>query len=671
MIVGLVASLALALMLESNQGTTPPSLKGDELLVNGDLEQTIERLNQAMKEKPQAHEYRRLWARIVETHVGQKVLDGQTAFLENKLDLAEKSFREALRYHPENMQAQAGIARVQNGRRNSILLDDAQAAFNRNEFEVAKSLVRSVLAREPHLREAKLMLSSIETKMGEARTADNPQIAALFRRPVSVAFRDAPLRSIFDALSIQGGLNFAFDRDVNLTQTGTLAVADIRLSDALDTLLASNRLAKKVLNGNTLLIYPATPAKHRDYQETIVKSFFLTHANAKETVALIRSMAKIRDVHLDERLNMVSVRDIPEAVALAEKLVNMSDRAEAEVMLEVEIMEVNGNKLQELGILLPTQFGILGTTIGSGTAGTSTQERLTVQDLRDINSSRIGVIPNPALNILKTDGGLNLLANPRIRVKNSEKARIHIGDKLPVITSNVTSTGVTSESVNYLDVGLKFDVEPLVRLDGEVEMKVSLEVSNIAGTVKTSNGTLAYQLGSRNASTVLRLRDGETQVLAGLISDSERSSANRVPGLSDMPLVGRLFTNKRDEATKSEIILLITPRVLRNIERPELIDAEFFGGTEGRSSSQPLQMRQAPLLLAPNNPGDAGDRPADQGNELRLEMITPEIQVGNQGGNSANQGSSSGSSGSSGPAGGVNILTFPPVRSLPAEPRRQ
>jgi len=489
MIVGLVASLALALMLESNQGTTPPSLKGDELLVNGDLEQTIERLNQAMKEKPQAHEYRRLWARIVETHVGQKVLDGQTAFLENKLDLAEKSFREALRYHPENMQAQAGIARVQNGRRNSILLDDAQAAFNRNEFEVAKSLVRSVLAREPHLREAKLMLSSIETKMGEARTADNPQIAALFRRPVSVAFRDAPLRSIFDALSIQGGLNFAFDRDVNLTQTGTLAVADIRLSDALDTLLASNRLAKKVLNGNTLLIYPATPAKHRDYQETIVKSFFLTHANAKETVALIRSMAKIRDVHLDERLNMVTVRDIPEAVALAEKLVNMSDRAEAEVMLQVEIIEVSGNKLQDLGLIMPTQFGVMSqsVTLGEGESERRSDLPLTLRELRQTNQGRISVTPNPSLNLLKSDGDLNVLANPRIRVKNKEKAKIHIGDKLPVITSNVTSTGVTSESVNYLDVGLKFDVEPLVRLDGDVDMKFTLEVSNIAGTIETAN----------------------------------------------------------------------------------------------------------------------------------------------------------------------------------------
>jgi general secretion pathway protein D len=268
----------------------------------------------------------------------------------------------------------------------------------------------------------------------------------------------------------------------------------------------------------------------------------------------------------------------------------MVDRPDAEVMLAVEIMEVSASKLQELGIRFPTQFSAVGTT---ETNAPNTSGTVTLRQLQDLNSGGVIVNPNPALNLLRTDGSVNLLANPRIRVKNKEKARIHIGEKVPVITSNVTSTGVTSESVNYLDVGLKFDVEPVIRLSADVEMKVALEVSNIVNTITTRNGTVAYQLGSRNAGTVLRLKDGETQVLAGLISDAERTSANKLPGLGDLPLVGRLFSSNRDDVSKTEVILLITPTILRNVQRPEFSEAEFFAGTEGTAADQSLRLRPA------------------------------------------------------------------------------
>src|SRR5687767_10038942 len=141
------------------------------------------------------------------------------------------------------------------------------------------------------------------------------------------------------------------------------------------------------------------------------------------------------------------------------------------------------------------------------------------------------------------DASTNVLANPRIRVKNKEKARIHIGDRVPVITTTAAATGgFVSESVSYLDVGLKLEVEPLVHLEDEVGIKVALEVSNIAREVRgVGSSTLVYQIGTRNATTVLRLRDGETQVLAGLINDDDRRTANRVPGIGDWPVIGRLF----------------------------------------------------------------------------------------------------------------------------------
>jgi general secretion pathway protein D len=158
-----------------------------------------------------------------------------------------------------------------------------------------------------------------------------------------------------------------------------------------------------------------------------------------------------------------------------------------------------------------------------------------------------------------------------------------------------------------------------------VGIKVGLEVSNIVREIKSTTGTLTYQLGSRNANTSLRLRDGETQILAGLIADEDRQGANKLPGLGDLPLIGRLFSNQRDELNKTEIVLLITPRIVRNVERPELAQGEFFAGTEAAASDQPLQLRPA----APGGPGAPTPRarPAALPAVTEPQVETPPVEV--------------------------------------------
>jgi len=207
-------------------------------------------------------------------------------------------------------------------------------------------------------------------------------------------------------------------------------------------------------------------------------------------------------------------------------------------------------------------------------------------------------------SLRQTDGRTNLLANPRIRVKNKEKAKIHIGDRVPVITTTAAvAGGFVSQSVSYLDVGLQLEVEPLIYLEDDVGIKVGLEVSSITNTINPpGGGTLVYQIGTRKTSTVLRLRDGETQILAGLISDEDRRSASRVPGLGDFPVLGRLFSSTSDTITKTEIVLLITPRLMRTIVRPDARTTEFAAGTEASSSGGPLGATSAPSSFAPVQP---------------------------------------------------------------------
>ena len=214
------------------------------------------------------------------------------------------------------------------------------------------------------------------------------------------------------------------------------------------------------------------------------------------------------------------------------------------------------------------------------------------------------------LNLKQNDGSANVLANPRIRVKNKEKARVHIGDRVPVITTTAAATGgFVSESVSYLDIGLKLEVEPLIFLEDEVGIKVGLEVSNIVKEIRSvGSNSLNYQIGTRNAATVLRLKDGETQVLAGLISREDRRSADRVPGLGELPVVGRLFSNTNDTRNRTEIMLLITPHLARALIRPDASSVEFAAGTEAstgvpRLGGAPL----APILAEPQPQGPATD----------------------------------------------------------------
>lgn len=590
--------------------------EGERLLAQGQTEAGLQQLEQALQDAPNDVQIRTAYIQAREAHLTRLLAEADSALQAGRDDAAEARYRDILKLDADNPRARSGLLAIQTLRDNRERIRQADDALKQGEAEKARKLLRTVLAREPAQPQALAMMKQAEAKVGKPRGADSPKLDEAYRRPVTLQFRDAPVRTIFDALSRQSGLNFVFDKDVRTDTRLTIFATDTAIADALDMLLKTGQMGKKVLSDNTLLIYPALPAKLREYQDLVVKGFFLSNAEAKQVVNLVRSMAKTRDIYIDEKLNLLVVRDTPEAVRLVERLVALADRPEPEVMLEVEILEVKRSRLQELGIQYPNQFSVLNvtpaatsvTTPTSTTVTTPSPTPLTLETLQNLTANSIAASPTPAVNLRKDAGDVSILANPRIRVKNKEKAKIHIGDKVPVITSNVTSTGVTSESVSYLDVGIKVDVEPQVHLEGEVGIKVGLEVSNIVQQVRSPTGTLTYQIGSRNANTVLRLKDGETQVLAGLISDEDRRGASKVPLFGDIPLLGRLFSNNRDELNKTEVVLLITPRIIRNIGRPELDEAEFFGGTESAASDQSMRLipvpgsariRQQPPIEAP------------------------------------------------------------------------
>jgi general secretion pathway protein D len=564
--------------------------EGRALIDAGRIDQGLARVGEAARLEPGNPRYRSYYFRQRDLAVYRALALAETARTAGLYDEAGQAYRRVLELAPANPRARAGLGALDMEQRHRALLAEARALLEKDQGGAALAKAREVLAENSTQREALELVRAVERRNARA-ALDSPRLAAALQRPVTLEFRDASLRTVFEIISRQSGLNFVFDRDVRPDLRTTVFVKDTPIDEAIRVVLLTSQLERRVLNEQTILVYPGTPAKTREYRELVMKSFYLTNADAKQTANMLRALVKTRDLYVDEKLNLVVMRDTPEAVRVAERLVANQDLGEPEVVLEVEVLEVGTTLLQDLGVQWPGRlsYGLVGA---AGTPGVVSLPEWLSRDSRLVQLTFSD--PLFVLNLQKQDGSTSILANPRIRVKNKEKAKIHIGDKVPVITSVATQISQT-ESVTYLDVGLKLEVEPTVHLDDHVGIKLNLEVSSISREIRSDTGTLTYQVGTRNATTALRLKDGETQMLAGLISDEERRSANKVPGLGDIPVLGRLFGSTNDTANKTEIVLLVTPHVVRNLARPEARFEEFLAGTEASIGGGAFAAGGAPM----------------------------------------------------------------------------
>jgi len=584
----LFAGVLLALML-SGCAAQRAYDNGQSLLREGKLEEALAQIDKAHKLDPDNNEFRAEYFRLRESVAFQWLAQAEAAKARSDWDEAAKDYDHVLKIDPANPRARIGVGMLNTEKSEAQWLADASALLEKNDVSGASQKVRRVLAESPSNPAALKLQRKIDAMAGMESPADATLRSKLIR-PITIEFKDAPVQTIFDYIARVSGINFILDKEVRPDLRSNLFVRDARIEDVIRFVLVSNQLEQRVLNGNTLFIYPNTPQKLKDFQELQVKNFYLSNASAKDVAAALKSIVKTKDIYVDEKANLILMRDTPDAIRVAERLIAAQDVAEPEVMLEVEVLEVGTNVLDNIGIQYPNQlsFSVVGA---AGTPGT-----VTLPEYLNRNAGLVrATISDPALviNLLHQDGDTNLLANPKIRVKNHEKANIHIGDKVPVVTNTTTSTGFLSESVNYLDVGLKLDVEPTVYLDNDVSMKVGLEVSSITKQIQ-SGGSLVYQIGTRNATTVLRLKDNETQMLAGLIDNEDRKAATSVPILGQLPLLGRLFSSHSDTASKTEIVLLITPHVVRNIVPSQSPVEEFPSGTESAISLKRLEMNRMP-----------------------------------------------------------------------------
>jgi general secretion pathway protein D len=589
-------------MLLAGCATQAMHNKGMEQIQEGQMEEGLSKLEAASVADPDNLTYRSDLLRARAQVVNRLLTNASAELAVGHYDAAQAIYERILRIDKDNKNASLAIETLAMNKRHDVIIGEASKLLEKEDFDGARAVLRPVLLENAKNSQAVTLMRQIDEQQNKAQMAE-PSLMRKFKKPVSLQFRDANIKMVFEALSRLTGINVLLDKDIRPDIKTSIFVKDVSVDDAVDLILMQSQLEKKILSDNTLYIYPNTPAKAKDFQDLKIRSFHLVNADPKAMLTIIKTLLKTKDIVINEKTNSIVMRDTPDAIHLAEKLVADQDIADPEVMLEVEVLEISRSRLSDIGAKFPSQLTF--------TAGVTT-----LTDLQHVSSSMVNVSPAPSitLNAMLQDSDTNILSSPRLRVRNREKAKIMIGERVPIITNSLTpqttGPGVVTGTVTYQDVGLKLDVEPDIHLDNEVTIKIGLEVSSLGPALTNQAGSVVYQIGTRNTSTSLRLRDGETQILAGLITDDDRSTVDKVPALGQIPLLGRLFANDNSTKAKTEIILSITPHLVGNSKLADARETEYWSGTESVLHSNQLTLKQLGSVTLSNSSSAPGAIPA-------------------------------------------------------------
>jgi general secretion pathway protein D len=524
------------------------------------------------------------------------------AELRRDYDRAVVEYTKVLRQKPDDGDARAGLERskvraseehLQRARRLSALgkLDEALV-----EYGMAADLnpTSNVIDDELRSTRGKLRVRVAVSREGKTelqtlidRTRDLPpaglDLPANARMPATLSFRDAGSRDVFMAIARFAGISLIFDSTFRESPV-TVDLRNSSLADALNTVAGATRTFYRVTSPQTVVIVPDTPAKRREYEEEIVRTFYLSNADLKETMDLLRLILDARRISPITATNAITIKDTPEHISAAARVLSAIDKARPEVVIDVELLEIDRTKLLEYGLQIasPGSPGLNGSvTIAPG--GTPT-ETLTLQALKNLSQSDILLTNLPGIyyRLLKTDTNTRALANPQLRTSEGMTATARFGDRVPVPVTTFApiATGGTPQqpitSFQYENVGVNIDITPRMHHDDDVTLQLNIAITSISGTGFGGLPTF----GNREIKTVIRLRDGETSLLAGLIRDDERRTLDGIPGLSDLPLLGHLFSHSTRQTEQSDIVLTLTPHIVRVLDLNEADLRPFKVGRE-------------------------------------------------------------------------------------------
>jgi general secretion pathway protein D len=391
------------------------------------------------------------------------------------------------------------------------------------------------------------------------------------------------LFAIYQALGKAFGINILFDPQLR-DQQMAIELRDVDAQTGLETLMRAAGQFYKVIDEHTILIAQDTQQNRRTYEDLVIQTFYLSNAEVKDAVQLLRSLISSRNIATNEQLNAVTIRDTADKVKIAQRILETIDKARSEVVVDIELIQVNATKMRDLGVSLSSNQVTQTLDLGKDVP-------VRFPDLRNLSQQSWSLtIPSIIYDFLKSNSDAQLLAKPQIRVTEGEKAEVKIGDQVPIpVTSFNTSNTVGSSvvpitSFQYKDVGINISVEPRVHHNKEVTLKLSVQVSQITGYQDAGNGQQQPIIGNRSIQSTIRLKDGETNFLAGLIRTDQSNGETGIPGLSDIPVIGKLFGKTTTDTRRTDIMLTLTPHIVRTADITANDLRPIWVGTEANMS---------------------------------------------------------------------------------------
>ncbi len=570
-----VSLLALLVVSVSACATTAAMRNGRSAEQLQEYDRAIVEYSKALRQNPEDRVARQALERAKLRSAHDHYARARRLFTVGKLDEALVEFQLAAELNPGSAEIEEGVRATRNALRSRIAV-----------AHEGKTQLETLIERSRNLPPPGLDLPS-DVKL-----------------PASLTFRDASARDVYTTLARFADINVVFDPQFR-DQPVTIDLKNAPLEDALNAVSTGTRSFYRVMAPRTITIIPDTPAKRREYEEEVVRTFYLSNADLKETIDLLRIVIDARRIAPVVATNAITIKDTPDRVSAAARVIAAIDKARPEVIIDVELLEVDRTRLREWGL----QIASPGSPGISGQVDVN-QPDFTLRDLLSLTQSDIFLTNLPGLfyRLLKTDANTRTLANPQLRTSEGMPAQARFGDRVPVPVTTfapIATGGVNQQpitSFNYENIGVNIDITPRTHHNDDVSLALKVEVSSFSGTGFGGLPTF----GNRFINTVIRLRDGETNMLAGLIRDEERRVLEGVPGLSDIPLVGRLFAFNRKETRETDIVLTLTPRIIRVLE---LTEADLRPFRVARDGGPPIIDLPLPPELPRQEPQVPGQKP--------------------------------------------------------------
>ena len=464
---------------------------------------------------------------------------------------------------------------------------------------------------------SKMSLEELKKKTRD-QPAQPPVLSPRSKEAISLDFpKPVSIFDIYRALGKAFGINVLFDPALK-DQELAIELRDVTAQNALETLMRAAGHFYKVVDEHSIIIAADNPQNRKNYEDLVIQTFFLSNAEVKDVLTLLRSLIGAKNIATNEQLNAVTIRDTADKVKVAQRMIEGIDKSRSEVIVDVELIEVDTTRLRELGVSLSANQ--IGQSLDLGE-----DAKVHLSDLKYLNqSSWILTIPSIIYDFVKTNSDAQLLAKPQIRISEGEKGKVHIGDRVPIpvtsFNSAQTSGGniIPITSFQYQDVGIKIDIEPRVHHNKEVTLKLQIEVSQITGFQDGGGGQKQPIIGTRTIESTIRLKDGETNFLAGLIRTDETQGESGIPGLSEIPFIGRLFGKTTSNLKRSDVMLTLTPHIIRT---PEITAGDLMPIWVGTESNISFRGGTPRVESEAEGPFDDGGQSASDAEEKIREQV--------------------------------------------------